>query len=81
VPSLGRPTPLDASESIPLPPCHAPGRAPRRTRQGERHAGPSVRRLPFRTRRPEAPYHGAVHCLAPKHEVARLFKAVVLLPA
>jgi hypothetical protein len=63
------------------PSCHAPGRAPRRTGQSECRAGPSVRRLPFRTCRPEAPNHGTVHRLAPNHEVARLFKAATLLPA
>jgi hypothetical protein len=62
------------------PSRHAPGEAPRRTGQGKRRAGPSLRQLSFRTRRPEARYHGAVHRLAPKHEVAHLIKAVALLP-
>jgi hypothetical protein len=42
--------------------------------------GPPDRRLLSRTHRPEAPYHGAVHRLAPLHGVALLFKAAAPLP-
>jgi hypothetical protein len=69
-----RPFSAPRSLEAPLAPRAAPDRPGRR-------AGPSVRRLPPRTRCPGAPYHGAIRRLAPLHEVALLFKAATLLPA